>query len=405
MHPVKRLVIVADDFAGAADCAVAFADRGFSTRAALGGDGLEQDGWSVIALDTDTRDAPARVAEDRVGQAVAATSSDDAIFKKIDSTVRGNLAAELRAVVDHRPVDRVIAAPAFPATGRTTREGRQLVDGRPLEETEFADQVSTSSLRGLLAPAGLPMIEASLHQVRGGAIAELARGADAATVLICDADTDDDLDAIARAGIASGSEILWMGSAGLARRLAAALPLPRGLRIAPRPAVGRPLLLVIGSPAAATRAQLRRLGETPAVVQVAIRDAGLGGPPAGLQEPAERALRALRAGRDCALTLEGQAGERERGRDRTQRLAAVAAAAIEPAGGLVLTGGETARAVLEAIPGTGLTLEREIAPGIALGWTDPPASLPVALKAGGFGDEDALLLCRRVMHNDQREDD
>lgn len=399
---MRRLIIVADDFAGAADCGAAFAQRGLPTRAVLEA-GAIAPGWTVVALDTDTRDASPRVAEERVGAAIAATAPGDVIFKKIDSTLRGNLTAELRAVLRHRPRELVIAAPAFPATGRTTRGGRQLLDGRPLEESEFGAQVSTSSLRDLLGDAGLAVSTASLEEVRSGRLDDLVRRTGAGTVLICDGETDDDLEAVALGGLNSGSEIVWMGSAGLARGLADVLELPREWARATRPVADGPLLLVLGSPAAATRAQLRRLSETPAVVHVAITDAPRGGPSSA--ELTESVLGALRSGRDCALSLALETGERERGRAGTRQLATVSAAAIELAGGLVLTGGETARAVLEAIPGSGVSLQREVAPGIAFGWTDPPVSLPVALKAGGFGDEHALMTCRRVMRDNQQEDE
>jgi len=63
----------------------------------------------------------------------------------------------------------------------------------------------------------------------------------------------------------------------------------------------------------------------------------------------------------------------------------------------VLAGGETARAVLEAMSVRGIELECEVQPGIPLGFTDNSRRLPVAVKAGGFGDESALLACRRAM--------
>jgi uncharacterized protein YgbK (DUF1537 family) len=398
---VKRLIIVADDLAGAADCGVAFAERGLRTRAVLAADGIEPGCWSVLALDADTRDAPAEIAAERVRSAVAAAAPDDVIFKKIDSTLRGNVAAELRAAVAGRAVDCVIAAPAFPAAGRTTKEGRQLLDGMPLEQSEFAPHVSTSVLRNLLAPVGLPVREVSLADVRGGRVAELADHAcaQAGGLLICDAETEHDLDKIARGGVNSGCEVLWMGTAGLARRLAAVLPLPARSGAAREHATDRPLLLVVGSPATATRAQMRLLRETPDLAEVVLGDTTPTLDDAGFEEPTERLLGALRSGRDCALILKGVGGERDAGRAGTRMLAAAAAAAVELVGGLVLTGGETARAVLEAISVRGLTLEREIQPGIALGYTDPPTSIPVALKAGGFGEEDALVACRHVIRD------
>jgi uncharacterized protein YgbK (DUF1537 family) len=76
-------------------------------------------------------------------------------------------------------------------------------------------------------------------------------------------------------------------------------------------------------------------------------------------------------------------------------LAAQAAAppAGSPAlGGLVLTGGDIARAVLGALGGEALQLGPEVLPGIPLGWpvTGPQAGLPVVTKAGGFGGAEAL---------------
>jgi uncharacterized protein YgbK (DUF1537 family) len=47
--------------------------------------------------------------------------------------------------------------------------------------------------------------------------------------------------------------------------------------------------------------------------------------------------------------------------------------------------------MLAAMSVQGMRLERELAPGVALGRTDPHSSLPVVLKAGGFGDEYSLV--------------
>ena len=103
---------------------------------------------------------------------------------------------------------------------------------------------------------------------------------------------------------------------------------------------------------------------------------------------------ALGSGRECVLTLKDPVGAPDVGRAGSRALAALAAPAIRWAGGLVLTGRETARAVLEAMSVQGLRLERELAPRAALGRTDPQSALPVALKAGGFGNEHSLVRCR-----------
>ncbi|MFZ0090317.1 MAG: four-carbon acid sugar kinase family protein, partial [Solirubrobacteraceae bacterium] len=306
MPPLRRLTIVADDLAGAADCGVGFAERGFTTGVVLGAEQRDPGGWSVIALDTDTRDARPELAQQRVRDALAVASPDDLVFKKIDSTLRGNIAAELRATASERGDCCVVAAPAFPATGRTTRDGRQLIDGRPLEESEFAAQVDTSVLRDLLAPSGLTVRDVSLAQVRAG-VAEVVQDAGPGVVLACDAETDEDLALIGRGGVDSGCHVIWMGTAGLARQLAGLLPLAPGSGNAPARRREGPVLLVVGSPAAATHAQLGRLRRVPNLVEVCVSDVDAAAAAAAVRD-------ALGSGCDCALTLGGEAGDRDAGR-------------------------------------------------------------------------------------------
>jgi Sugar-binding N-terminal domain len=136
-----------------------------------------------------------------------AAAGDHAIFKKVDSTLMGNLAVELRVVMAGRDGSCVVAAPAFPAIDRTTRGGRQLLNGTPLELTEFAPQVDSSVLRHLLEPAGLAAREVPVEEVRDDRVGELVEAACASggEILICDAETEEDLQRIARGGATCAS--------------------------------------------------------------------------------------------------------------------------------------------------------------------------------------------------------
>ncbi len=97
------------------------------------------------------------------------------LFKKIDSTLRGQPAAETAAALAHL---RSLAgsgfgvfAPAFPATGRTTIDGHILVKGRPLEEAEVWQRDHTypsADLVEVLATAGIRGERIPLAMVRGG---------------------------------------------------------------------------------------------------------------------------------------------------------------------------------------------------------------------------------------------
>src|SRR5947199_3828861 len=131
-------LIIADDLTGAADCASAFAGRGFDAVVSL--DGIDCEA-SVLSVDADSRHLPARAAAARqVTIQTAYWRPGMRLYKKIDSTLRGQPAAELAAQLSawgrrSLPAPLAIVAPAFPATGRVTLDGRILLRELPLEQT------------------------------------------------------------------------------------------------------------------------------------------------------------------------------------------------------------------------------------------------------------------------------
>jgi uncharacterized protein YgbK (DUF1537 family) len=217
---------------------------------------------------------------------------------------------------------------------------------------------------GLLAAGGVrPTAALPLRTVRRGRDAVAARlecfGRIGGRVLAADAETDADLSELA--AMARGRPVLLAGSAGLATALAER-EIPSGLsvrRVLPR----RPLVVVAGSAHPATRAQLSRLSQ--------------------------------RAGLDVLAPPENQGvDDPVRRRETAARLADAARVRIERGrpGAILLTGGETAIAVLRTLDARGLRLAGEIEPGLALGTLagGPFDGLVVMTKAGGFGDADAL---------------
>lgn len=139
---MAKILIIADDLTGAADCGVVFAGRGMEAMVVPGRPGEDAAVCGpvakaeVLAIDADTRG----LAGQRAAEAVALIVSQygdcgGLIFKKVDSTLRGNVAPELAAVLRAWRTkvaagERVamLFAPAFPAHGRTTVMGRQWVN-------------------------------------------------------------------------------------------------------------------------------------------------------------------------------------------------------------------------------------------------------------------------------------
>lgn len=333
---VRRLAVVADDLTGAADAAGPFAVRGLTVAVAL--DEALPD-VEVVAISTDNRGRPAAEAGARTRRAVGRVRASELLFVKIDSTLRGQVRADVEGAMAAWGAGGAVAAPAFPAQGRVVRDGALFVHGEPSVPRVAA-----------LFPDGVEVV---------------------------DAEEDDELVALARRIVREGA--VAVGSGGLSRALAQVLvetPRPPS-----RPQSVTGVLVVAGTPHPTTTAQLGPLVAEP--VQV--------GPGA-----ADAAAAALRAGRRVVLTCAPD-GPVEPESPAAAALAAGLAAAVvavldaEPGTGLVLTGGTTALAVAGALGATELRLHGEVVAGLPLGeLVMGSRRVPVVTKSGGFGAPDAL---------------
>jgi uncharacterized protein YgbK (DUF1537 family) len=163
------------------------------------------------------------IAAERVASAASAlrAAGSPTIFKKIDSTLRGPIGAELAALSTAFGNARVTVAPAYPALGRIVRHGRLYIDGVPLHQTPLA------------ADARWPISDSDIRSVLPS---------EASWVSIRDAETDADLNAIAEDSLGT----ILAGSGGLARAWVRSLPEGSGADL---PALRRPqrVLLICGS--------------------------------------------------------------------------------------------------------------------------------------------------------------
>jgi uncharacterized protein YgbK (DUF1537 family) len=288
--------LVADDLTGACDSAAPFLVHGavvVTIWPRLPGSGACQ------AISTESRNDEPEVARERSRRAVAhlLRLRPRLLYRKVDSRLRGNLRADLEGALE-AGFERCLLAPALPAEGRITRHAVQLVG----EET--------IPLAPLL-PAGV--------EVR-------------------DAETDADLDSIAREALLD-SKLLVAGTAGLAAALSRALGPPAQHPPGWSP-VRRPLALV------GSRTEVS----------------------------AEQVERARAAGWDVHPRAKGDP------------------IPIEGHDALFLSGGATAAGVITALGGYGLELLGEALPRLPVGRLlgGPHAGLTVCLKAGGFGRADAI---------------
>jgi D-threonate/D-erythronate kinase len=366
--------VIADDLSGAADAGVAFVAHGHAVRVSL--DDWPGDDVDVLVADANTRDADGTRAAARVAQLAADAPSETELLKKIDSTLRGRIAEELAAVREALPDRLLIVAPAFPRAGRTTQGGVQHVHGVPLQEST-AWAAEPGEPPGSVAEAldGLPAQEVPAER------AQLQRAAAAGCVAVCDAVDDADLDALVAA--AAGMNVVWAGSAGLAAALARARPGARPQRRwSPD---GAAYLAVVGSASELAAQQARALAAAGAELVELPRAVLVAGGADELDRLAREVLAWSRRG-SVTIAIAGAAERASAGAVR-RSLAAVVAPAAAEAAVLALTGGATARAVLERLGVRTLDLLAEPEPGIAVA---AAGDRHIVTKAGAFGDPGTL---------------
>jgi D-threonate/D-erythronate kinase len=230
-RPGAIVGLVADDLTGACDSAVAF----------TGGGRVEVGVWPHVpggdlacaAVSTESRDGPSAVAFTRSQFAAERLRGYGAklMFGKVDSQLRGNVAADVAGVLDGH-AGSCLFAPALPQVGRVTQRGHQQWDDNDID------------IVALLAGTGRP--------VRIGSPEEHVSGA----ITVCDASSDEDLRHVARVTLET-SGILPIGTAGLAHFLGRELPMTHDSARA-QPSCRRPAA-VVGSRSA--RAQAERAKE------------------------------------------------------------------------------------------------------------------------------------------------
>ncbi len=389
MNRAARIVMIADDLSGAADCAVSCAVQGLRTMVQFS-ESSSSEPAQVLAIDAATRGMSAAAAAAAVGRIVAKYehAPGRVLFKKLDSLLRGHIGPELAAMRRSGTPAVIVMAPALPAHGRTTIDGCQCLHGQRLEN---------ANARQLLEAAGLMSAQISLALIRGTTpvaikMAELARQYD---VLVCDAEAEADLQSVAAAIAAlpqagwDGS-IIWAGSSGLARHIPAAMGIAGASDPVADPNFRGPILVVVGSRTRVAHEQAREAARSDGMTTVFLS-------PETLRQGYVSVLgSALDSGNDVIAAIDST-DEAAEDPHLCAALASLALPHIDKVGALIATGGETARAVLTASNITSLHLLREVEPGVPLAVSIGARQIPVITKSGSFGNPATLAHCIRAL--------
>lgn len=209
-----KLLIIADDFTGALDTGVQFAAGGAETRVVTN---VEYDFESageevqVLVLDAETRHLKKEEAYEVVFRISrrAFESGVPYLYKKTDSALRGNVGAELKAVLDATGRPSIHFLPAFPRMNRITRNGIHYIDGVPVHESVFGrdpfEPVTCSSIRQMIE-SGTPVT----------VVSEMAQWRPCPGIMVYDASTDRELTEAGRFLMDAGELHIMAGCAGFA---------------------------------------------------------------------------------------------------------------------------------------------------------------------------------------------
>lgn len=412
-----KIGVIADDLTGANDTAIQFTKWGLRSRVLLELESPSHliENQDVIVVDTNSRSDSHNSAYRKVRMATRFLKKEGArlYYKKIDSTLRGNIGSELDAVMDELNTDLSFVVSAFPATGRTTLDGYQLVYGKLLEKTEIAQDplrpIKNSHVPTIIGRQTNRKIgQVKLSEIRRD-LADLSKRitelrTNGYKILVFDAETQKDLRKIASLYPDKHQVKVVCGPAGFAEELAKRTGTE----------TEKPTLTVAGSLSQVTADQVEMVRSQPKTRIIELDIIGIlkaGEPPSKeIDQIVDNATETISEGYDLVVRPQDPRTTRrvlyEVPSDLGEDLAYSASKIILLLGritneileksevsGLILTGGDTARGVCIAIKAEVINIDDEVLPGIPSGIIvgGRQEGLRIVTKAGSFGEETALV--------------
>lgn len=370
------IAAIADDFTGAAELGGVGFRHGLSSEVHTA-PGLDSTA-ELVVVDTDSRGGGLVAARDRAaaaGQWLRARRPELA-YKKVDSVLRGWVRAELEALLEALPAARALVVSANPSLGRVVREGRCLIDGWPIEQTEFARDpdhpVRSSNVLDMMGASGSePVFVRRLDEPLP------PRG-----ITVGEASSREDVLAWARR---LPEDTLAAGAAEFFHALLEVSGRPARPPAGDRAEARFPTLLVCGSSSTRTQEMLQQAGRRGIPVLMMPERLFRGAPGPGLVDSwAESVAAGLRDGGSAVVAV-GRAVATPAA-DLACCLAEVVARVLqrERIGHLLAEGGATAAALARRLSWSCLAVRRELRPGVVTIHAQEPQAPLLTVKPGSY---------------------
>lgn len=417
--------IIADDLTGASDTGIQFRKYGLKTKVIVDVDELSQflDGDEVLAINSNTRPLKAEKAYKRVYDicSMLKKAGFSRIYKKVDSTFRGNPGIELEAVMDALGSKLAILVPSYPDNGRCMVNGYLKVTSVSINNNNNVENISTTdemeqelchaptiiqtNIRRKVANINLKTVREGSSAILN-AVEELYKKGN--QVMIIDAVTKDDLNNIALACKSLPEETVMAGAAGFAAFLPKVMDLPSSTLQELQSKEGI-ILVVAGTCNQTTTKQIDEvLKNTNAnLIKIDTEKIIKGMTDVEVLNVSQKVQKLIKTEKTKTIplviavdTLFKSTYENDYSINKWGKTIATAIGDVvgrlfdeKVIQSLIITGGDTALHVLQALEAKGIQLEEELLAGIPAGrlFGGKAHNVPIVTKAGGFGAPMALL--------------
>jgi D-threonate/D-erythronate kinase len=437
-YPYERVIymrigVIADDLTGANDTGVKLSQKGIKTSVNF--DMKDIDNLQSVVYDTDSRYMQKELAYKAVFQ-IACAYKDQGftfIYKKMDSTIRGNVGTELDAVYDVFKPDFIIIAPGYPSSGRVIKDGQIYLHGKRLDFSEYGEspidtECDYDLLHKIKKQSKYKVTLFTSHDLNETRIVSKMSESYKAGIpyLVFDSVNESDLQKIAFFVSQSQYKVIWSGSSGLINYLPAVYHLEKKVEKITPTIVGEiPSLTVIGSFNDVTMLQLKRVLKEKKIKGFKINFKPL------LKNNDEKKSEIIRivneaiehanCGYNILIYASSSIQEVQQalelgkvyGMDSTQVCSTIVQALGEIAKritdkkqfkGIIMTGGDTAKQVCLHLEAKGIELIDEMSPIIPIGRLIGKKTMYTITKGGGIGNEESLVAAMKWIERESWEE-
>lgn len=415
--------IIADDLTGANDTGVQFAKNNCKTMVLI----LEDESLDIVVpenldvfvIDTETRETGEKIARKRIKSILEKLNitKEDILYKKVDSTLRGNVGVEIAEIMDILKKDICIFSPSFPSHQRISVGGYLLVQQKPLGFSEYADSPSDQGDNSFIPLLLKKQTNFSIGQVY---LKDVTKGQKTILskinalyqkgnkIIVIDATNEQHLRDIFASGLKFDGSVLLSGSAGLAHHFSQIFT----KKEKPKKKINNkgPIMVVVGSRNPLAMTQIEYLKDKIDFAEIKIDlERVFSNKEETLSEYILKGVTAAKNNQHLLIYTDAVHNLKEKINKKLMLKYSLGFRELEVnikkifgemvlkilqnshLRNLILTGGDVALGVCKALDISNLTILDELLPGIPLSITryksDP---LNIMTKAGGFGQADTL---------------